>query len=240
MAKPENPSKTELGARIRLIRKELGDVEREVFATDLGISKNTLAYYERGERTPDATTLAAYRDRFGININWLVAGEGPMRSESTNAFESNGKDTETKLTQVSPDMISLQRYDIQAAAGDGIIPVGENGEDSGISIARSFLRRIGAHPNSCVLLESKGDSMLPSIPGGSLLVVDRSKTEIEDDMVFVFRVGPGIKVKRAVWRIDGNLDLVSDNDKYPPETYGPDRADEIAPIGRVMLILREP
>ncbi|MEN5299059.1 S24 family peptidase [Brucella sp. TWI559] len=237
MAKPENPSKTDLGARIRLIRKEFGDAERENFASQLGISKNTLAYYERGERTPDATTLASYRDRFGININWLVTGEGSMLG---NASETVEKNSATNLTQVSPDMISLQRYDIQAAAGDGIIPVSENAEDSGISIARSFLRRIGAHPNSCILLESKGDSMLPSIPGGSLLVVDRSKTEIEDDMVFVFRVGPGIKVKRAVWRIDGNLDLVSDNEKYPPETYGPDRADEIAPIGQVMLVLRHP
>lgn len=240
LAKPENPSKTDLGARIRLIRKELGDIERDNFATELGISKNTLAYYERGERTPDATTLASYRDRFGININWLVTGEGSMRSESAKASEADGKDAETKLFPVSADMISLQRYDIQAAAGDGIIPISERAEDSGISIARSYLRKIGAQPNSCILLESKGDSMLPSIPGGSLLVVDRSKTKIEDDLVFVFRVGSGIKVKRAVWRIDGNLDLISDNDKYPPETYGPDRADEIAPIGRVMVILRQP
>ncbi|MFD1200013.1 helix-turn-helix transcriptional regulator [Brucella gallinifaecis] len=82
--------------------------------------------------------------------------------------------------------------------------------------------------------------MLPTIPGESLLVVDRSKIEIEDELVFVFRVGRGIKVKRAVRRVDGCLDLVSDNENYPLETYGPDRADELAPIGQVMLILREP
>ncbi|MCM0751159.1 hypothetical protein DEA98_06745 [Brucella pseudogrignonensis] len=93
LAKPENPSKTDLGARIRLIRKEFGDAERENFASQLGISKNTLAYYERGERTPDATTLASYRDRFGININWLVTGEGSMLGNASETVEKTQRPT---------------------------------------------------------------------------------------------------------------------------------------------------
>lgn len=232
--------KTELGQRLRDIRSHFGDPDREVFCLRLGISKGSLGNYERGDRVPDSIVLQSYRSELGVDANWLLTGEGQMFTEEHSSHENPTQGGGAGIAVQSSDMISLQRYDIQAAAGDGIIPVSENAEDSGISIARAFLRRIGAHPNSCILLESKGDSMLPSIPGGSLLVVDRSKTEIEDDMVFVFRVGPGIKVKRAVWRIDGNLDLVSDNEKYPPETYGPDRADEIAPIGQVMLVLRHP
>ncbi|WP_137132100.1 helix-turn-helix transcriptional regulator [Rhizobium sp. FY34] len=78
LAKPESEPKTLLGGRIRDVRRALGDPDRTEFADSLGISKNTLAYYERGERTPDAMTLAIYNERFGININWLATGKGDM------------------------------------------------------------------------------------------------------------------------------------------------------------------
>ncbi len=227
-------SKTPLGQRLTAVRESLGYKSRVAFAQFLKMNAETLGGYERGDSAPDHKFLSMYKQRFSINLEWLLTGEGQMKQDSDEG------ETEGSVVKMSSDMISLQRYDVQAAAGEGIIPIGETAEDSGISIARSFLRTLGAHPNSCVILESKGDSMLPAIPGGSLLIVDRSKTDIEDERVFVFRVGPSIKVKRAVWRIDGKLDLVSDNEKYPPETYGPDQADEIAPIGQVMLILREP
>ena len=239
MARP-TISKTPLGQRLTAVRKAAGYEDRLPFAELLGMHPDTLGGYERGDSAPGIDFLTMYKRRFSVNLDWLVSGDGEMFAAASPALDESQQNGGVRFAGQSADVIAIPRYDVQAAAGDGIIPVSENAEDSGISIARSFLRRIGAHPNSCILLESKGDSMLPSIPGGSLLVVDRSKTEIEDDMVFVFRVGPGIKVKRAVWRIDGNLDLVSDNEKYPPETYGPDRADEIAPIGQVMLVLRHP
>jgi transcriptional regulator with XRE-family HTH domain len=78
LAKPENDPKTPLGARIRDVRRKLGDPDRADFAEKLGISKNTLAYYERGERTPDAVMLAIYNELLGVNINWLATGKGEM------------------------------------------------------------------------------------------------------------------------------------------------------------------
>lgn len=85
LAKVEKEPKTPLGARLRGIRKKLNDVEREKFAQSLGISKNTLAYYERGERTPDADVLERYRLIFGIDINWLLTGEGNMFTNAATA-----------------------------------------------------------------------------------------------------------------------------------------------------------
>ncbi|PWE52058.1 XRE family transcriptional regulator [Metarhizobium album] len=78
LSKPENEPKTALGARLRDVRRRLGDPDRHQFAERLGISKNTLAYYERGERTPDADVLASYRLLFRIDVNWLTTGEGEM------------------------------------------------------------------------------------------------------------------------------------------------------------------
>lgn len=198
-----------------------------------GIPISTLNKYVALRSSPNGLNTWKIAQAVGSSVEEIVSGQPLASHENSQLGESRS---------VHPaDVISIPRYDVQAAAGDGIVPVSENA-DGAISIARSILRNAGANPNACIVLESRGDSMLPTIPGGSLLIVDRSKIEIEDEMVFVFRAGPGIKVKRAMWRVDGNLDLVSDNEVagYPPETFGPDRAYELAPIGQVMLILRQP
>lgn len=78
-------SKTPLGRRLRDVRSRLNIDERDAFAEELGISKGALAHYERGERVPDATVLAAYQERFGVNLSWLVTGDGAMFSDPSKA-----------------------------------------------------------------------------------------------------------------------------------------------------------
>lgn len=78
MARPEVEPKTPLGRRIRAVRAHFGEDDRDAFAERLGISKGALAHYERGERVPDASVLAAYREVLGVNLAWLVSDIGDM------------------------------------------------------------------------------------------------------------------------------------------------------------------
>ncbi|MEP0235570.1 helix-turn-helix transcriptional regulator [Roseibium sp.] len=77
MARPEI-IKTELGRRLRDVRKAVGDPQRDEFANELGISDKSLANYERGDRVPDANVLASYFLKYNVNITWIVAAEGSM------------------------------------------------------------------------------------------------------------------------------------------------------------------
>lgn len=77
LARPET-IKTELGQRLRDIRKAVGDPQRDEFANELGISDKSLANYERGDRVPDAHVLASYFLKYKVNVTWIVAAEGPM------------------------------------------------------------------------------------------------------------------------------------------------------------------
>jgi transcriptional regulator with XRE-family HTH domain len=61
---------------LREFRRRIGDPDRVVFATELGVSKSALASYERGESEPTASVLGVYRDRFGADLDWLLLGEG--------------------------------------------------------------------------------------------------------------------------------------------------------------------
>ncbi len=227
MARPEAKPKTPLAERLRDIRRRLGDPERDIFAEQLGVSKNTLASYERGDTEPTASVLDAYRQNFGASVLWLVSGQGEMFTESATVTEG-------------VDMVQVPLFDVQAAAGTGLIPR-EDDSASTVSFSREFLRGLGAKPENCIMLEARGESMLPTIPDGTFMIVDRSKIKIVDDQVFVFRVGPGIKVKRALWRMDGTLELRSDNEAagYPPEAIDETSANDLAVIGQVLSLLRK-
>lgn len=147
--------------------------------------------------------------------------------------------SESAVVTEGVDMVKIPLYDVQAAAGSGLIPK-EDDLHRSVAFSRAFLRSIGAKPENCIMLEAKGESMLPTIPDGAFMIVDQSKTNIVDDQVFVFRVGPGIKVKRANWRMDGSLELRSDNEAagYISDLVDEASAHELAVIGQVMTLLR--
>lgn len=63
------------GARLAGVR---GRESQAAFAARLGVHKNTLGKYERGEREIGAEALLALV-RMGWNANWVLAGEGQPR-----------------------------------------------------------------------------------------------------------------------------------------------------------------
>lgn len=45
----------------------------------MGVGRSTVLRYESGERSPDADYLADLSEKFGVGLDWLVTGAGPMR-----------------------------------------------------------------------------------------------------------------------------------------------------------------
>ena len=84
--------------------------------------------------------------------------------------------------------------------------------------------------------------MKPTIPDGSILVVDHSQRDVTHGCIYVFNVCDQLLVKRARWRMDGRLELVSDNvdEGYPVETFGPEAVDDLRVVGRVVYFCRTP
>lgn len=153
--------------------------------------------------------------------------------------------TGTAIDQLLPAnvqglMIRLPVYgDVQAAAGRSSIPPSELAEGI-MSFDRRFLRDQGAAPEHCSVIWAKGDSMAPTIPDGSALVVDRSQTAISNGCIMVIGVGDDLLVKRVRRRLDGLVELLSDNASYPPETLGPDSLQQLRVVGRVVYFCRTP
>ena len=83
MARPEKEPETEFAKRLRSVREHLGVAERAEFASKLGIPTTTYATWERGKNEPPATAITLLMSIFGVNIIWLLTGEGEMFSQSS-------------------------------------------------------------------------------------------------------------------------------------------------------------
>ena len=106
MSRKRVEPKTPLGKRLTQVREELNFEEREPFAEALGLTVAAVGYYERGDRVPDAHALAAYHDRFAVNISWLVSGVGYPFDDHPSAVVAAGqaKDAAIGRAHASPDM----------------------------------------------------------------------------------------------------------------------------------------
>lgn len=63
--------------RIKSVRQNL---KQDEFALKLGVNKNTIGRWERGEQTPDAEELNRILEVYpDINSAWLLTGEGEMK-----------------------------------------------------------------------------------------------------------------------------------------------------------------
>lgn len=90
LGRPEKQPKTALAERLRDVRRRNGDTDRDSFAKQVGIAASTLANYERGERVPDADFLALYREKLGVDLDWLLFGNGspPLPAGARLALDS--------------------------------------------------------------------------------------------------------------------------------------------------------
>ena len=96
-----------LSERLRVVRGQLGQVE---FAKRIGSSQTGVSAYEKGQRKPDYETLIRVSKEFGVTLDWLLLGAGPMYKggvgtrEAENdevippACEEDGKDVSDSRT----------------------------------------------------------------------------------------------------------------------------------------------
>lgn len=247
-------AKTPLGQRLTEVREALGYSQRKPFADLLGINPETLGGYERGDSLPDLDFLVSYKKRFSVYLDWLVAGEGPVspyedirvqdpaigsdafRARVSDRLTADVGDSKREMSKGS-DFVNLRQYDVHASAGGGLIAIDQL-PVSEMAFERNFLRSLGGAPDYCFMMWATGNSMMPTIPDNALLIVDSNQRVVDHGRIYVFAVGNAVLVKRARWRMDGKLDLTSDNIDagYPVETFSADRVEDLTVVGRVIFV----
>ena len=127
----------------------------------------------------------------------------------------------------------VEVLEFAAGAGDGSA-VGQEPRAGVVWFRRDWLQRLGLDAAQCAMLRVQGESMEPTVPAGSSILVDRSRTRRRDGEIFALRTAEGMVVKRAVKGADGGWQLASDHAAWEPVAFP---ADAVI-VGRVVWTAR--
>lgn len=191
---------------------------RKVFDKDvaeaLGISQMNFATMKKRDKIP-FNELLDFCAKKAISINWMLYGQSPESLiEATNKFY----------------MIKYFN-DVNASAGGGTEEQYEEIEE--LELPEHFVFLLGG-PKELKNIEAinvSGDSMEPTFSYNDIVFINRSKTDINRGGIFTIRTQSGLFIKRVQKRVDGKVDIISDNTVYPTQTLNP---HQIEVLGRVV------
>lgn len=180
----------------------------------LGKSPKQLQRYEAGVEVP-FPVVAALAIETEIPLDWIATGKPPGGGSTT---------------IISSDEVLIQKLTWRASAGHGSLAIEERADS--IYFPRAILERIGVKPENARIWEASGDSMLPTIGDGDMMVVDISSTQIAEGKVYAFSIGEQVFVKR-LRRLGEKVLMMSDNRELFPNDEPVPTDQEFVIFGRV-------
>ncbi len=232
------PLTSERGAfinRLQALLRHWPSADRLARAT--GVSPSAFRKWLRGEAEPSRERLVALAHAAGVSVGWLAGGEGPepqLRglAEPSQPFATDG-------TIDDGDYVLLPKRPEAVAAGlESPPPPHAAGF---IAFRREWVRRVfGIEPDHLLLETAVGESMLPGIQAGDLLLVDASEHRFRTFGLYILEIDGERLVKRVQPRLDGSVTLISDNTAYEAEHVSAAQAGDIHVVGRVLWVCGPP
>lgn len=189
----------EIFNRLKIIRetKHLNQVD---MAYKLDISVNGYINYEKGKRTIPSDLLQKITQMWGVNGNWLLTGQGTIFSDKN--IDCNSTTYDIPI-----------RGKVEASMGYGV-NVYDESITSTYSISKKFADDLGINPNMSEIIFARGDSMETTIYGGDSVLIDLSKRNISDGVIYCIKLDGQPLIKRLQRLSHNTVGIVSDNPKY--------------------------
>lgn len=203
-----------LARRLTVLSERFGSLTE--LARSAGVSNSALTRCLKGG-DPSISTARAVCAAAGVKLDWFVNGEGSPDGDPEG------------------DLLRIPFYAVEASAGRGLVPLEERDEQYFLTLPPIVISQVVLpRPSSLIAIQAKGDSMEPTIPNGSMLVVNRADSQPREGIYAVSR-GDALLVKRTQPRESHILRLKSDNSKYEDEDI--DLKNPVEPfriVGRVV------
>jgi phage repressor protein C with HTH and peptisase S24 domain len=197
-----------LGENLTRARTALGMTRDDVVEkSKTGFSRSSLQAWESGEREPKLDNLYDLANLYNIHPWLLISGNDPepIINELRASYEVDTPEDE---------YVYVPAYDIKVSAGHGMFSDGAIEPKNHLAFRKEWINKKGLDPKWLAVLFNEGDSMAPTIPNHSAMVLNMLQTKAADGQVYVIRIDDRLYVKRVQLIPSGGLRLISDNKQY--------------------------
>ena len=158
-------------------------------------------------------------ERLGMLTGILRSAASATGYSLEEMFGLASGDTEERDVSSGPVMLvqahePMDSFQTATAEGAGAEVLDEVRADH-VRLDAHWLRSHALNPQLCDIISVTGDSMEPTLPEGSTILVNRDSKDLRDSGIFVLQTSDGLVVKRVRGMNDAWI-LVSDNAHWPP------------------------
>jgi len=149
-----------------------------------------------------------------ISINWLLYNQNPGSLVD------------------STDKYWIRYYpEVNVSAGGGAYESDDAYES--LEVPPYFINMLGGKENlkNIDAINVVGDSMEPTLNSDNIIFIDKTRNDVSRDGIYAFTTNHGLFVKRIQRRVDGKLDVISDNKDYPTQILD---KNEVFIVGKVV------
>ena len=191
-------------------------LSQEQLAEQIGLTKQAISQYERGDRNPSMAVLEALCDFFNVSADYLLGKDNvTMRFVGKHEIEKLESDLHVKIPVLGRVAAGIPIEAIEDIIDWEDIAENEPGEYFGLKI--------------------KGDSMMPRIAEGDVVIV-HSQPDAESGDVVIVQVNGDTATCKRLAKYDTGISLISFNPMYAPISFTNDEIENlpVTIIGKVV------
>ncbi|MEZ8744144.1 XRE family transcriptional regulator [Vibrio sp. 10N.286.49.E1] len=194
------------------------------FAELCGVPQPSMQNYIHGMRAPSLENLIKISHANNVSIDWLAG--------TSNVSLENAK------IVTESDYTSIPIYSAEASAGNGCF----TDTDKVIGKHLVFtddLQRLGLKKEKTCAIKASGDSMVPTLMNGDLLVIDTRKQEGVLDGVYAITLDDSLLVKRLRYDLASQgYHIISDNEDHDNFLLPKGELERLHVNGRVRQVVK--
>ncbi len=238
------------GERLKALRKNLGLSQVELGQV-LKINASAISQMENNIIRPSLDTLFLLSKHYGVNLHWLITGNGTMYGALQGA--ENGQTTQrlekiksfltselTELLRSKEEMLQSESFDLgvsgEIAAGPPVEAV--DSQLDVVSVRRSMINGV---IDDYICLRVNGHSMEPMVLHNDVVIIRKGQNwEKLAGLICAVRLDGAITLKRL--SLDPKRKLIvlfSVNEEYQPILINPSEHEDITLIGSLYYLYRK-